>query len=1541
MKKNILTIAFLLISCIGANAQYFNPDKVFYKAGFESQEDFSKWSIESTPDLEEGVTLWETGSPWMSFSGIDKTSTQSLSFRLSQGQSYETSITSPTIPNNKSDLVAGFYINGQFYVADNIYGYFEISNDNGATWNILFDSNRDSGFDGPGEFINGWYYYHFNLPSEYNAKDIKLRFRMDGKEYNGFTCQFYIDGVFVSQKHDLDVALTSLEPSDGSKSGYTNAEEIKIVIQNKGINPISSCKVSYQIDNESPVEEEITEVIESGEAKNYTFKTKANLGEFNRSYEITAKVSLTDDSDPSNNEMISYGVTNVTTGIPYTPVFHEVRDYGTGIYAAFLKDEWTTDEIENDANWKQDGDIRNGALPYWTIQPSDAKEAVCSAVLRSRPIHLEKDKSYDLNFNAWSVPQYNKTNKLTIYVTKDRLGKEELTKIWENSSIDQTNAMNTSARFDISEEGNYYLAFHCTSEKEADELRMDGIYIINAPEVDAKLASILTPEPRKFMYTDSETVKVVLFNNGTSKAIEGGTLKINMSLNEGQTITETVTDAIGISEDKEYTFNAKLDLSEKSAVDVLRIWTTLNNDDNTKNDTLTQTLISNVISTPYTNNFNGTLEGEPIEMAFWEVKDGNQDGVTFVTKKSQWSSDYTFEYKPDFAQTTDEYLYSRPIRLKKDLKYKIQYRTVVSGENQEMGLQTILYKVSPDGSSKEEVSVLYDETVSGSNTLRQIAAIDEDAIYCIGFRITRAEAVDYTFSFSYLSVVEVVDYDIALNNVVMPGTYISAYNRLPIGLSVSNFGTETIKSVTVKVSSPSMEQAITEVIETTIESERSAILYFSNEITLAGKDSETLTFEVSIDEGDAVPNNNTQTVEINYLSDAKAPYSTRFKDSEGFLVIDKDKDSKRFVYSAGSGMLSDQYNFYSSSAKEKETDILISRSIEMNADKIYRLSFQYRLNSSSEGEIAPKMKVYAMNSSDASVTGIVSLVNSEEYNKVYTYTGYLTVPADGVYNICFATLTGYLDISLQGTFSIIESMVKPDLELVEFVAPTGNAIFGETEDVTVKIKTNTPNLNLGGIPFSCKVADKVYYTSYNATLNQINAENTVTFRNVNLNIPGAYELIVEADMQIDETPENNSITKIIESLPIIEVEVVSIDKLFSGKLTQETITATVRNNGKGDIKDVPISYIISHEGAEDVVVNEVIESILKEGESIQYSFTQIADMSVEGSYTIKVQVNALNDSKTDNDQKEITVTSSPKSIDVGVIEIANPKEGLLSKEETIRVKVQNFGEVDVHNIPVSATVTKGDDVIKELSTILLEVKAGETSEVTFTETVDMYMYGEYTISAKTLLENDDNTENDQFSDNVKAYKVDCGISEIIAPEGTYVEIGYHSITVVIENFGDVTVEDIPVRYKTGSMPISGRYEGAIAPKEKVTYTFPTQYRFQEKAYTLTAYTTYEGDMDAENDEISKELTGVSVGIENTPVVTLSIYPNPVKNTIHIESDITMQSITIYDSKGNMINTDSGVQTITYNLNVSHLSDGMYFLLIDTEKGQVVRKFIKE
>ena len=80
---------------------------------------------------------------------------------------------------------------------------------------------------------------------------------------------------------------------------------------------------------------------------------------------------------------------------------------------------------------------------------------------------------------------------------------------------------------------------------------------------------------------------------------------------------------------------------------------------------------------------------------------------------------------------------------------------------------------------------------------------------------------------------------------------------------------------------------------------------------------------------------------------------------------------------------------------------------------------------------------------------------------------------------------------------------------------------------------------------------------------------------------------------------------------------------------------------------------------------------------------------------------------------------------------------------------------------------------------------------------------------------------------------------------------------------------------------------------------------------------------------------INVG-ENTTTPALSLYPNPVGNILNIESSINSGQVNIYDLMGKRVLQSEWLTEIP----VGHLNDGLYFLNVITEEGQVInQKFI--
>jgi len=84
----------------------------------------------------------------------------------------------------------------------------------------------------------------------------------------------------------------------------------------------------------------------------------------------------------------------------------------------------------------------------------------------------------------------------------------------------------------------------------------------------------------------------------------------------------------------------------------------------------------------------------------------------------------------------------------------------------------------------------------------------------------------------------------------------------------------------------------------------------------------------------------------------------------------------------------------------------------------------------------------------------------------------------------------------------------------------------------------------------------------------------------------------------------------------------------------------------------------------------------------------------------------------------------------------------------------------------------------------------------------------------------------------------------------------------------------------------------------------------------------------------------SLGIEEigSANASVKIYPNPVKEVLRIESGgLKINKLKIIDLSGRIIQQSDGS---TNQINVSSLPQGIYFIMIETEKGFVTKKFIK-
>jgi len=83
----------------------------------------------------------------------------------------------------------------------------------------------------------------------------------------------------------------------------------------------------------------------------------------------------------------------------------------------------------------------------------------------------------------------------------------------------------------------------------------------------------------------------------------------------------------------------------------------------------------------------------------------------------------------------------------------------------------------------------------------------------------------------------------------------------------------------------------------------------------------------------------------------------------------------------------------------------------------------------------------------------------------------------------------------------------------------------------------------------------------------------------------------------------------------------------------------------------------------------------------------------------------------------------------------------------------------------------------------------------------------------------------------------------------------------------------------------------------------------------------------------------TVGIKNFEIESkLTIYPNPASNKLFIDTKLELNETIIIDIAGKVIVT---TKQSTKLVNVTNLSDGIYFIKLITDKGVITKKFVKQ
>ncbi|MDD3132098.1 MAG: T9SS type A sorting domain-containing protein, partial [Bacteroidales bacterium] len=73
---------------------------------------------------------------------------------------------------------------------------------------------------------------------------------------------------------------------------------------------------------------------------------------------------------------------------------------------------------------------------------------------------------------------------------------------------------------------------------------------------------------------------------------------------------------------------------------------------------------------------------------------------------------------------------------------------------------------------------------------------------------------------------------------------------------------------------------------------------------------------------------------------------------------------------------------------------------------------------------------------------------------------------------------------------------------------------------------------------------------------------------------------------------------------------------------------------------------------------------------------------------------------------------------------------------------------------------------------------------------------------------------------------------------------------------------------------------------------------------------------------------------------LSVYPNPASEQVNIKSELTIETITVYNFAGQIVFAET-VNNTNYRVNTSKLGAGIYLFQIETKEGRIAKRIIIE
>lgn len=898
----------------------------------------------------------------------------------------------------------------------------------------------------------------------------------------------------LTRQASTDLALIDLL-SPQSCDTLSGNESISVRICNAGRDTVSSFTVGYMLDGQT-VEEKSALKLAPKDSMTYTFLQKADFSETGK-HLVTAFVKAEDDPFQANDSIS-------------TPVYK----FGpsAGHFACDFSNQedmqlWTVIDANQDGRtWQYETGIdaqgeRTGYVSALYNATSNADDyLVCRY-----PVALPEGNNHIVFYYKSGSDHLPENVEILISSSAgmenaDTIGlvKDFITDEWEFARFE----------FRTANAGNYYIAFHASSDTNMNRVQIDDVEISAGDftgTTDLIAGEVLLPKSACGL--SQETPIGIRLHNGGNVPIPG--YKLAYTINGGKPVEERFLDSLPVGKSRDVYFTQPADLSDTGAYEV-----SVTAFADAANGALPDAYPENDMSKGHVTHFS------PQEPPYFADLTEAGQRAEWVHEEGCWTYDSVLHGMRDLAISP---LYSRCIHLKGNTMYRLSLK-IRAGMNI-LGIQAyenFAILIGVPGSPFEEYQLIQEftncYTQEKFQTFDVDFAIPEEGAFNLAILPESLTCLLYVQS---VSIIEVPECDIRINEATSSLARLtpSGHTEKPAFLVQAENRGALKQQCHINIWNGSTLMAQSKPFLLDAGEIRS--VFFQNIVPPAATDTGSFRIEACLQGQDAYPGDNART------------YS--FSISDTMYVHDSCRS-----YADGIGTQAFGFaNLFSLSQTDTLTGIEIGM-MDMTGIAEQDFEMEVRIYAADTSTGMPGRLLLEETITRPLRGGLVAydipdrLLPAGHYLIALYQTGtdniaiaYDDTPS-GSFIVVLDNQTEiigeYGNIALRAILGHHGHVLGKDVETVSIDSPAENGILAANESVTATIRNNG-YLNLENVPVSLNTGKKDITT----TIDLLPYESKMVEFEADLSRPGTYLLTVASGLPEDEVPENDSAQREIQS----------------------------------------------------------------------------------------------------------------------------------------------------------------------------------------------------------------------------------------------------------------------------------------------------------------------------------------------------------------------------------------------------------------------------